>query len=569
MQRERCDVDREISQQKDQRKLRPLLITSGAFLLFIIFIIYIRVFPDNWTGFLNWAGFSTKTLWDWMQLLIIPGVLLGAGAILNQIQKKREERITQGQKEVEQEVATDNQRESLLQSYLDKMSELLVDKQLLKSEPEEEIREIARVRTLTVLSRLDSPRIRGVLQFLHEASLIDKNKHIIDLHGANLSGAKLSGVNLCDADLRGVDLSGATLFVADLSESNLSESNLFTADLSGAKLSGVNLCDADLRGAYLGSVDLSKATLDGATLSKEDLHNANLNGAALRGANLRGAILYGADLREATLCGADLSGANLSKAYLGSFDLSGATLDGAYLDDARVTSELEDSANEGITLKLPELPNPDKKYARFHQPGRVRGPLRTFGGPLSLPCNVQYDLEENTVKYIELARFMLVVRLIIPTLISLGLIISLLYLTSLEPNFYLTSLELYISIAILVMFFVFTYIIINYVDDVYILTTKRIIHIKPKSIFLFEEHDSITYDKICDIKVEIRYPFRDLIRGLHLRYPSLLLDLDIGTVFVRSPDQPDIIIPLADHPFDLQDLIFLIKKHMEKNDGRK
>src|SRR5260370_11998382 len=156
--------------------------------------------------------------------------------------KSHYQRITQGQKEVEKEVATDNQRETLLQAYSDKMSELLVEKQLHKSAHEDEIREIARVRTLTVLSRLDGPRKRSVLQFLHEASLIDKDKHIIDLHGA---------------------------------------------DLSGAKLSGVNLCGADLRGAYLGSVDLSRATLDGATLSEEDLHHANLRGATLSEANLR------------------------------------------------------------------------------------------------------------------------------------------------------------------------------------------------------------------------------------------------------------------------------------------
>ncbi|HYX50305.1 MAG TPA: PH domain-containing protein, partial [Ktedonobacteraceae bacterium] len=32
--------------------------------------------------------------------------------------------------------------------------------------------------------------------------------------------------------------------------------------------------------------------------------------------------------------------------------------------------------------ELPTLPNPDAKYERFNRPGRVRGPLRTFGGPL-------------------------------------------------------------------------------------------------------------------------------------------------------------------------------------------
>jgi uncharacterized protein YjbI with pentapeptide repeats len=528
---------------------------------------------------LSWTGFLTKTLWDWLQLLIIPVVLAIAGFWLSQIQKRREERITQGQKEVEQEVATDNQRESLLQAYIDKMSELLVEKQLHKSAPENELREIARVRTLTVLSRLDGPRKRSVLQFLHEASLIDKDKHIIDLRGADLRGAKLSEATLFAADLRGVDLRGA---------------NLFTADLSGAKLSGVNLCGTDLSGAYLGSVDLSRATLDGATLSEEDLHHANLRGATLNGANLRGATLSGANLRGATLCGADLREADLrranlsqanlsqanlmfadlSQANLSEANLSGATLDGANLGDARVTTELEASAKEGVSVKLPEKeplpkalqlpPNPDEKYARFHKPGRVHGPLRTFGGPLRIPNDVRYDLEENTVMYIQQAKYVLVIRLILPVLILLGLIIA---------TFYFPSFELYIVIAIFIMLFVIGYSFVNYIDDIFILTTKRIIHIKSKFIFFFEEHDTATYDMIRDIKAEKRYPLRDLIHSLLLRYPErgllLRLDLDIGPVIVRTPDQPDIVIPFADAPFFLQDMIFLIKNHMQKKEERK
>jgi|GEM_PF-609131 len=410
---------------------------------------------------LSWTGFLTKTLWDWLQLLIIPVVLAIAGFWLSQIQKRREERITQGQKEVEQEVATDNQRESLLQAYIDKMSELLVEKQLHKSAPENELREIARVRTLTVLSRLDGPRKRSVLQFLHEASLIDKDKHIIDLRGADLRGAKLSEATLFAADLRGVDLRGANLFTADLRGADLGGANLFTADLSGAKLSGVNLCGTDLSGA---------------------------------------------DLRRANLSQANLSQANLSQA-----NLSGATLDGANLGDARVTTELEASAKEGVSVKLPEKeplpkalqlpPNPDEKYARFHKPGRVHGPLRTFGGPLRIPNDVRYDLEENTVMYIQQAKYVLVIRLILPVLILLGLIIA---------TFYFPSFELYIVIAIFIMLFVIGYSFVNYIDDIFILTTKRIIHIKSKFIFFFEEHDTATYDMIRDIKAEKRYPLRAL-----------------------------------------------------------
>lgn len=254
---------------------------------FLIWVAFIGVFGGiiasqfglfSWTGIYRWTGFSTKTGWDWLQLLIIPIILAIGGFWLNQVQKRREERITQEQKEAEQEVATDNQRESLLHTYIDKMSELLVEKQLRDTEEDDERREIARIRTLTVLSRLDGSRKRIVLQFLHEAGLIDKDKHVIDLHGANLRKAKLSEAKLNGADLRGVDLSKANLRGVDFDG----------ADLGGARLSEANLFGADLRGAYLGNVDLSGATLDRATLREDDLHHATFNGATLRACFVNG-----------------------------------------------------------------------------------------------------------------------------------------------------------------------------------------------------------------------------------------------------------------------------------------
>jgi len=57
-----------------------------------------------------------------------------------------------------------------------------------------------------VLRRLDAERKGSVLQFLHESGLIVKDKHIIDLRGANLGGANLFEAELSGADLRRADL---------------------------------------------------------------------------------------------------------------------------------------------------------------------------------------------------------------------------------------------------------------------------------------------------------------------------------------------------------------------------
>jgi len=203
----------------------PILIAIILIVAIVLITVEIKVYG---------TGFPGKTLWDWLQLLIIPVILVIAGFWLNQIQKGREQRITQQQADLEHKLTRDNQQETSLQAYIDKMSELLLKENLRESKPEDEVRKIARVRTLSVLSRLDPIRKRNVLQFLYESDLIKVNKSIIDLSGADLSGADLNGATLLGANLRNVNLYGA----------NLRSAKLYDAALDGADLRFVDLTNA-------------------------------------------------------------------------------------------------------------------------------------------------------------------------------------------------------------------------------------------------------------------------------------------------------------------------------------
>jgi uncharacterized protein YjbI with pentapeptide repeats len=100
----------------------------------------------------------------------------------------------------------ENQRKAALQAYIEKMSTLLLAQNVRDSSEDEEVRKIARVWTLTVLRRLDAERKGNVLRFLHESGLVDKDKRIIDLSGADLRLA-----HLFNADLSGADLSRASV----------------------------------------------------------------------------------------------------------------------------------------------------------------------------------------------------------------------------------------------------------------------------------------------------------------------------------------------------------------------
>jgi uncharacterized protein YjbI with pentapeptide repeats len=238
----------------------PSSLLAGIIVLVAAMILIWAAYRFQW----DWTGFTqpAKTLWDWLQLLgvlAIPvAVVLGTAW------------FTTKQGQVSDAEHKDNQHEAALQAYIDTMSELLLAKNLRGSTEDEEVQRIARVRTLTVLRRLDAERKGSVLQFLHESGLIGKDNRIIHLTGANLILADLSGVNLSFANLSGANLSFADLGGANLSGADL-RAILSFANLSFANLSGADLSFADLGGAILILADLSGANLSGTLVTTEQL----------------------------------------------------------------------------------------------------------------------------------------------------------------------------------------------------------------------------------------------------------------------------------------------------------
>jgi uncharacterized protein YjbI with pentapeptide repeats len=219
--------------------------------------------PPWWKRLWARTGFGDKTLWDLLQLLIVPLALAGIGFWFSTQQDAR-------QQAVEEQRAQDE----ALQAYLDQMSSLMIGKNSLRnSEEDSEVRTLARARTLTVLGRLDPKHKKAVVQFLVDAKLVqsvDERPPIVGLSGANLSGANLSGAPLSGAELIEADLGDADLRWADLSDAILSGAILSGANLSGANLSGANLSRADLRDADLsGVIGINNAQLEYLAFSLE------------------------------------------------------------------------------------------------------------------------------------------------------------------------------------------------------------------------------------------------------------------------------------------------------------
>jgi uncharacterized protein YjbI with pentapeptide repeats len=262
-----------------------------AIVLVITLALILKGYSYEWVGFGVNSGPSDelhrgKTLWDWMELLIIPIVLSVGALIFNRVLAANERRI-----------ASERAQDTALQSYLDSMTELLLEKQLRSSLVGSEVTDIARARTLTVLGALGGKRKGIVLRFLYEAGLVLKDNVVIDLTDADLSGAQLIGT-----DLRQVDLSRVSLYGANLRGSTLRDADLRWADLSWIDAEGT-----DFTGANLGRSNLTRSHLKKAKLQSVKFERANLFWASLRGSTLEGASFFSANLVRADLSETDVS----------------------------------------------------------------------------------------------------------------------------------------------------------------------------------------------------------------------------------------------------------------------
>ena len=242
---------RSLWQKIEQHRVTILVVTI---ILIIAIVLIIVGYRFDWTGF-NGNNKSGKTLWDWMQLLIIPLVLAVVALLFNLANTRTEQKLATQRYEQDQKIALDKQREDLLQTYLDCMSELLLEKGLATKPAEEarDARNLARVRTITILCQLDARRIGYVFAFLREAGLMSNkpNSSIVSLSDADLFKVNLSGANLTQVNLSGANLYGANFGESHLTQANLSGANLTQANLSGANLSGTNLNETFLTQANL------------------------------------------------------------------------------------------------------------------------------------------------------------------------------------------------------------------------------------------------------------------------------------------------------------------------------
>jgi hypothetical protein len=107
------------SQSERQRRsfsVAFILIFGGFFLISIIWSLYNHA----------WSGFQGKTLWDWLDLFLVPILLILLLPGAHWMVQKAQERHAL----MEREIALDDHREKALQSYMELMTDLIFEKGL-------------------------------------------------------------------------------------------------------------------------------------------------------------------------------------------------------------------------------------------------------------------------------------------------------------------------------------------------------------------------------------------------------------------------------------------------------
>jgi uncharacterized protein YjbI with pentapeptide repeats len=206
-----------------------------------------------------------KSFWDWLQLLLLPVVLIGCFAWFGSQREVADLRLAEQQRVTANRLALEQQQAAILENYIDTITNMLVHDKLLESQSTDRVRAVAQAQTWTTLRQLNPERKATLLRFLYETELISEHFKVITLREADLRHVVLRGINLNEIYLYGADLRGA-----DFRGSNISNAILSFANLSGANLEGANIHASDLRATVLTGANLKGANLRGAQNMRDD-----------------------------------------------------------------------------------------------------------------------------------------------------------------------------------------------------------------------------------------------------------------------------------------------------------
>ena len=176
-------------------------------------------------------GFRGMTVRNWLELLIVPLVLVGIG-LLFEMQQSDRQRATEKQ---QQELAEQRAQDEALQAYLNQMSQLMLERKLLEAEPGDPVHTLAQARTSTVIFSLDAEHNESVTRFLINSGLAVRIKASALPEATAFASHAPPGVSASPEVSAPPEASARLLREITLSHATLSDAYLPNADLTYAE----------------------------------------------------------------------------------------------------------------------------------------------------------------------------------------------------------------------------------------------------------------------------------------------------------------------------------------------
>ncbi len=231
-----------------------------------------------------------KTVWDILEVVLLP--LTVALAVTVWLYHKKE-------------LADSNHRKRLVSDYQKEMTELIVNKDLLRSPSGSGVQAAAHIKTLVTLRQLKGPEKLIIFQFLVKSGLINNREEqppILSLEEADLSGITfedglhVENINLGGANLGKLIADKGIFKHVDFTNCNLEGSSLEEAEIYGCELKG-----ACLERAYLEDALLYFSNFEGTRMARSNLTRARLTNTNLTDVDFTKTRVKNADFTDAVI----------------------------------------------------------------------------------------------------------------------------------------------------------------------------------------------------------------------------------------------------------------------------
>jgi uncharacterized protein YjbI with pentapeptide repeats len=356
-----------------RRFLIGALVFSALAILPILISVFAPLFP-------SWTGFSPddipknttvtpvviyqleKTLWDWLQLLLVPIILAFGGFWLSRTENRYSLELQERREEEIREIEDKRAKESVLQSYLDQMTKLLLEHKLVETDEQAIVRKIARAWTISAFESLDGKGRSIVFRFLYESGLLTYSHNsgpILEMNGVSLSEMftymnNFSNINLrrsqiTDSYLAEINMSKSVLTDMLFSDTRLEMCDFEDSDFTDSDLGGNLIIECNFRStrlfkAFMTDTSIRSSDFEGAILTELTAPRITVNETNMKGVNFHKADIEDGSFIETNLESTDFSqskairvnfsGSNLKLAIFKGADVQGAVFYNAILDGA-------------------------------------------------------------------------------------------------------------------------------------------------------------------------------------------------------------------------------------------